>query len=488
MQLTTKDATEACAASQSDLLFISLDWSRPKDLRRPLAMASIEAYFRKNQTENLKAEFRSFNLNAPKFNIQDVLKVIGETRPMFLALGGYIWNEKYSPEVIRWTKTHHPETAIIMGGPQVTYGDHSMAMEYPGVDYFIRGEGEVPFTELINVLFRHGTPDQSFLDKYAIYTPKTLNEGKCDRIFTIGLDELESPYLSRVLPVEQNQEFVRWETLRRCPYRCSFCQFRLAGHKMEEINRERLFRELEYFKAKEVREINVLDPIFNLKADHYLNICKKIAELEIGARFYFQCRLELLCCENGRRFLEFCQGLDVWLEFGVQTFQEKESKAVDRGNNYTKINEAIELLHKFNIPFDLHLIFGLPFQSLRDFLASYDRAREAHPQGLYVFPLNILKGTQLYWKRDEWEYKIDTEDNNIFLQSKWMEKREVAYLKEAVKGINQSSKQSRYNGDLLQLPDLREGLKSPNWKAPTQVGGEEAVEHNAGSIPRIAKL
>lgn len=119
------------------------------------------------------------------------------------------------------------------------------------------------------------------------------------------------------------------------------------------------------------------------------------------------------------------------------------------------------ILHKFNIPFDLHLIFGLPFQSLRDFLASYDRAREAHPRGLYVFPLNVLKGTQLYWKRDEWEYKIDTEDNNIFLQSKWMEKREVAYLKEVAKGINQSSKQSRYNGELLQLPDLREGLKKP---------------------------
>lgn len=87
MQLTTKDAAEARSASQSDLLFISLDWSRPKDLRRPLAMASIEAYFRKNQAENLKAEFRSFNLNAPKFNIQDVLKTIGETLRCFSHLG-----------------------------------------------------------------------------------------------------------------------------------------------------------------------------------------------------------------------------------------------------------------------------------------------------------------------------------------------------------------------------------------------------------------
>lgn len=461
MHITTQCAMKArpfrspvYSFNQSDLLFLSLEWSRSKDLRIPLGMASIEAYFRKNQT--VKAEFQNFNLNTPDFDVNDVLKVIDETRSRFLALGAYIWNEKYILDVIRWTKVHHPETIIIMGGPQVTYGDHNLVREYPGVDYFIRGEGEVPFTELINTLSRYETLNRAFLDKYAIYTPETLRHGKCDRIFTVDdLDKLESPYLNRILPVEQNQEFVRWETLRRCPYQCSFCQYHLAGHKMVEINHGRLFRELEYFKEKEVQEINVLDPIFNLRPKHYLEICQKIDVLGLQARFYFQGRLELLCRKAGEQFLEFCRDHDVWLEFGVQTFREEESEAIERGNNYPKIDKALELLHQFDVPFDLHLIFGLPFQSFDDFLWNYDRARDAQPSGLYVFPLNVLKGTNLYQKRDEWEYTFDTDDNNIFLKSKWMVEHEVECLKGVAEGINQGAKYARDNDSLIQLPDLR---------------------------------
>lgn len=440
---------ETYLGNHSNLLFISFDWTRPKDLRTPLSSASIEAYFRKNQKGHVDAEFKDFNLNSPDFDVRDVQKIIGEHRPKFLALGAYIWNEKYVPDVVAWTKTHYPETIIILGGPQVTYGNHHLATEYPGVDYFVRGEGELPFTELINTLGRGDTPDLGLLDQYAIYTPELLKQGKCNRIFTTQLDKLLSPYLSGTLPVEQNQEFVRWETLRRCPYRCSFCQFRLEGHKVAEINHERLFRELEYFKEKNVREINVLDPIFNLKPKHYLEICKKIETLGMQNRFYFQCRLELLCRRNGVEFLKFCQNHNIWLEFGVQTFREEESEAIERGNKYDKIYRAFEILHEFNVPFDLHLIFGLPFQSFDDFLWSYDRAKKACPSGLYVFPLNVLKGTNLYEKREEWEYEFDPADNNIFLKSKWMLKEEVERLKEFSKDVNRCSKSERESEGLI---------------------------------------
>ena len=463
---STGSETGAYSKNQSkNLLFISLDWTRPKDIRTPLSTASIEAYFRRNQTEPVNAEFKNFNLNSVNFDVHDVRKTIDKYRPKFLALGAYIWNEQYLPNVVTWTKTHYPETVIILGGPQVTYGNHNLVTEYPGVDYFIRGEGELPFTQLISVLSRGELPDLNLLDDYAIYTPELLKQGKCDRIFTTNLDEFPSPYLNNTLPVEQNQSFVRWETLRRCPYQCSFCQFHLKGHKVSEINHERLFQELEYFKEKEVQEINVLDPIFNLKPKHYLEICKKIDALDMQTRFYFQCRLELLCRSAGEEFLEFCQNHDVWLEFGVQTFREEESKAIERGNRYDKIDEAIEALHQFNVPFDLHLIFGLPFQSLSDFLWSYDKAKKAAPSGLYVFPLNVLKGTDLYEKREEWEYEFDPMENNIFLKSKWMAKHEVESLKQVAEDINLCSKSARDNRSLIQLPELREKFEnSLKWE------------------------
>ncbi len=459
MELRSIGSTaETYLENRSKLLFISLDWSRPKDLRTPLSTASIEAYFRENQAGNVSAEFKNFNLNSPDFDVRDVQQSIKERRPNFLALGAYIWNEQYVPDVVRRTKEHYPNTIIILGGPQVTYGNHHLSTEYPGVDYFVRGEGEVPFTELMNILSSGDVPNQELLNRYAIFTPETLKLERCDKIFTGELNKLPSPYLSQILPIEQNQVFVRWETLRRCPYKCSFCQFRLDGHKVIEINHERLFQELAYFKEKKVQEINVLDPIFNLKPKHYLAICRRIEALGMQSRFYFQCRLELLCCSAGEEFLKFCQDHNVWLEFGVQTFREKESDAVERGNKYPKIYKAIETLHRFNVPFDLHLIFGLPFQSLEDFLWSYDEARKAYPSGLYIFPLNILKGTNLYQRSMEWEYEYNTENNNVLFKSKWMLKHEVECLKEAAEDINCHSKQVRDSNGLLQLPDLREKL------------------------------
>lgn len=443
------------SANRSDLLFISLDWSRPKDIRTPLSTASIEAYFRENQNGYVNAEFKNFNLNSQDFDIHDVRKSIDEIRPKFLALGAYIWNENYVPDIVKWVKTHYPETIIILGGPQVTYGNHQLVAEYPGTDYFVRGEGEVPFTELVDVLSRGEVPNRDVLNRYAIYTPELLKQGKCDRIFTTALDRFPSPYLSNILPVNQHQAFVRWETVRRCPYQCSFCQFRVEGHsKVSEINRDRLFQELAYFKEKEVQEVNVLDPIFNLKPKHYLEICKKIEALEMQGLFYFQCRLELLCKPHGAEFLKFCQAHDVWLEFGVQTFREKESEAIERGNKYDKIDEAIEMLHRFDVPFDLHLIFGLPHQSFEDFLWSYDRARAAHPRGLYLFPLNVLKGTNLYQKHKEWEYAFDPMNTNVFLKSKWMTTEAVESLKKIAEDVNSQSKCARDSGRLVQFPDL----------------------------------
>ena len=110
------DAEEISSANQYDLLFISLDWSRPKDLRTPLSTASIEAYFSENQAGNVNAEFKSFNLNSPDFDVRDVRQSIKERRPNFFALGAYIWNEQYVPDVVRWTKEHYPDTIIILGG------------------------------------------------------------------------------------------------------------------------------------------------------------------------------------------------------------------------------------------------------------------------------------------------------------------------------------------------------------------------------------
>ena len=119
---------------------------------------------------------------------------------------------------------------------------------------------------------------------------------------------------------------------------------------MSEINHERLFQELEYFKEKEVQEINVLDPIFNLKPKHYLEICRRIDTLGMQSRFYFQCRLELLCRKDGEEFLQFCRNHDVWLEFGVQTLEKRKVMSLNAAINMIKSIRRLTLCIKSMFP------------------------------------------------------------------------------------------------------------------------------------------
>src|SRR4029450_10571446 len=67
----------------------------------------------------------------------------------------YMWNERLSCAFARQIKRHHPETIIVMGGPNypVDLPEQQHYLEqHPEIDFFIDGEGEMPFVELFRVL------------------------------------------------------------------------------------------------------------------------------------------------------------------------------------------------------------------------------------------------------------------------------------------------------------------------------------------------
>lgn len=424
------------------MLFISMDWYRTKDPRTPLAMASIEAYFREHQHEAVESKFISFDLAHENFDIHKVIETVLKQQPDFIAWGVYIWNETETQQLLQAIDQHHLTAEVILGGPQVTFAEQGLDQDYPRADYFIKGAGEQPLTWLIDHLAACKTLDPSEMRHHAIYSREMIQTESCNTIFTSPLEHLVSPYLSGSHPIQPYQPFVRWETTRGCPYQCNFCQFRSEGIKPKPIPSDRILLELELFHDRNVQEIHVLDPIFNMDPRHYLPILKKIQALDMKAKFFLQCRLELLLKSGGQEFLTFCKEYgNVLLEFGVQTFNEQESKAVKRGNRYDEIYKALDLLQAHQIPFDLHLIFGLPHQTMEDFGHSYETAVAARPQGLYLYPLNLLKGTELQVHATNHGYQWDTADYNTFTQSNWMTQDEVAALKQFAHQVNKIAKQ-----------------------------------------------
>ncbi|RKH26849.1 radical SAM protein [Corallococcus sp. AB018] len=373
------------------VILVSIDWTRDKDPRLPLGHASIVAALR---NANVDVRAFSFAINRSDFNEERILWSILEciqgieSRDVDLGLGVYVWNDRVVKRLLGTLRRSGFEGRIILGGPQISYAGTGLEQLYPEADGFVRGYGEEAMVALV------ATPER-------IRFPGIHWAGEVD----VGLqaqaklESLASPFLCNVIELSVEQRFIRWETQRGCPFRCSFCQHREAGSRLRrrDLPMARLEKEIELFVRSGVDDIAVLDPLFNL-GDHALTVLRTFRRLGYRGRLSLQCHFSTLDDE----FLHACEGLDVRLEFGLQTIHEKEARAVERVNHLEKVVEGIRKLHARSTPFEVSIIFGLPEQTLASFRQTIDFCLRRQVPVLKAFPLMLLRGTQLERERARW--------------------------------------------------------------------------------------
>ncbi len=398
------------------LLIISFDLIREGESNKSLAISSLLAFLKTDSRygKDFIAEHVSLNMYTIKnyFDINEHLQNIEYSRYDYIALSAYVWNEYLiNPLMISIRNTNTFSGDFILGGYQISYSQNP-EKEYPLTTYFISGYAE-----------------QSLLDIISENTASFYLESKID------FKNIPSPYLTGELPVTQNQEMVRLETKRGCPYRCSFCAHRdLNTNRVHKGSLDKVFKELELFKKKEVKKINIIDPIFNVGTDHLL-VMEKLVEIGFSGLVSVQARFETIKGDRGDQFLDLCSKLNMNLEFGLQTASEQESNLINRKNNPKVIKQIMSKLNQRNIPYEISLIYGLPSQTLDSFKDSIDFAFVNGCKNVTAFPLMLLKGTELYDQEDAFAFKEKiigdfnipvVVESNSFSESEWKEMKFIA--------------------------------------------------------------
>lgn len=92
------------------------------------------------------------------------------------------------------------------------------------------------------------------------------------------------------------------------------------------------------------------------------------------------------------RFQEDCL---VWLEFGIQSLVPRTLALINRGHTVEDFLQAVEETRKRKIPICVHVILGLPEETLEDCLYTADRLAGLDIQGLKLHSLYINRGTVL---------------------------------------------------------------------------------------------
>ena len=102
--------------------------------------------------------------------------------------------------------------------------------------------------------------------------------------------------------------------------------------------------------------------------------------------------------------VEFNQKTFLWLEFGLQTANEKTADAFNRCYHNDAFENSMKILNAFGIKVVVHLILGLPGEDHEQFMNTAKYVSRFKPFGIKLQMLQILEGTKMAedFKQNPW--------------------------------------------------------------------------------------
>ncbi|MBC8571128.1 B12-binding domain-containing radical SAM protein [Zongyangia hominis] len=360
-----------------------------KYIHTNLAVRYLKGYVRDRR--NFDVDFLEFTINQqPSFLLEEIYRA----RPDTLSFSCYLWNIGVVRALLPDLRRILPQTKMILGGPEVSFGCAELLAELPDADYLITGEGEQGYLALLDAL-------EEGSDLAAVPSLVYRAGGQVRQNPSAGflpMDELPFPYDHLE---ELSHQIVYYEGCRGCPFDCQYC---LSGE--DKALRYKSFHkirgELDRFLSHRVPQVKFVDRTFNCRPDYYRPIWKYLIEHDNGVtNFHFELSADLLRDED----MELLKSARVGLfqfEIGVQSTHAPTLAAIHRGHRVEQIFHRVRQVQALgNIHQHLDLIAGLPYEDYATFARSFDDVFALRPQQLQLGFLKLLKGSGLDAHREE---------------------------------------------------------------------------------------
>ena len=223
----------------------------------PLAISNVWLYAQ--ESAKVKNNYQVKDVIIDKVDPEEYLDNINFA-PEIFAFSVYLWNNKHTQTFARAIKERFPDCVIIVGGPQIPKDDKKFFKNNPHYDIAVLGEGEIAFREILenkcmptnlpNVFFKNGQ------------FPKIINR-------TEDLSRIPSPIQSgfyNMIMKKYNKKYkdIKWgliyETMRGCPYHCSFCDIGESYHnKVKQFDIERVYKDIDWMSKNKIEYVSVAD-------------------------------------------------------------------------------------------------------------------------------------------------------------------------------------------------------------------------------------
>ena len=278
------------------------------------------------------------------------------------------------------------DAKIVFGGPQATMTVDETMTFFPFVKAIGMGEGELYIEQMMRTIIEDG--DLSKVEGVAYRKGNKIVKNTMPRLLTSEelndisfLDfELKSDY-------EDEGKVVSIEAGRGCPCGCSFCSTTLFWHKnfrLRDINV--IVKEIERLhKEYGVKHVDLQHDHFTVNKKLLDEFCKKLIELDLEVTWGCSSRIDNLKLESIDLMKKSkCRSIFVGFETGSKKMQKELHKNL-------KIDDAIEkiiYIYNLGIEITVSFIYGLPNETIEDFLETVNVMDRLYQAGVKKIQLH----------------------------------------------------------------------------------------------------
>lgn len=315
-------------------------------------------------------------------------RLVRECQPDVVGLSIMTFQRDTALKIIRLIRAWRPEVQIAVGGydpslaPEAYDGDS-------GVDFIIRGEGEITFRELLRCLEADGDLTQVSGLSYRAGPEFRHNPDRA--VSRLTGDDIRPPNRSaRVLQgyTMLGRQVDVVETSRGCTFDCSFCSIiEMRGRNFFTYSLDRVIADIRDAVERGAQAIFLVDDNITLNVDRFQALCREIIRAGLNHVDYIVQAMTSSIANHGETLAPLMReagfryvflGIENILESDL-TFLRARTKNLERekgkvvGNSSVR---AVQYIHRHKMYVVGGLIIGNPDDTVESIEANLEFARQ----------------------------------------------------------------------------------------------------------------
>lgn len=317
---------------------------------------------------------------------QTVTELMGTHAPDILGLSVMTFQRRTAGRIIELARALKPGLKVVVGGYDPSLAPQAYCEM--GVDYIVRGEGELTFRDLLRALENGSRLDQicglSWRDgSQWVHNPDRPIHGIENG--EVRLPKRDSRVLKGYTLLGRQVDVI--ETSRGCTYDCSFCSIiEMRGRNFHTFSFDRVLADIRDARDHGARTLFIVDDNITLNVRRFEALCRAIIDAGLNKLDYFLQAMTSAIATHGETLAPLMRqagfryvflGIENILE-GDLAFLRAAAKNTDRANGQNNGNatlKAIDYIHRNKMLVVGGLIVGNPDDTRESVEANLEFAR-----------------------------------------------------------------------------------------------------------------